>query len=138
MSGMLTVRTVRVVSTCVTAGGRADTKETVMKAASKWGTAVLMAGALAAGLIMSSASAGATANQVTAADGRGAGQAVGIHRSARVSGPSCASAAMCLAVVSFTQGNPNRPIVLGEVWNGTSWTAEPIPVPTGERARAKF
>ena len=70
-------------------------------------------------------------SQVTAAAGRAAGQAVGVDASAHVSGPSCASATMCLAVVSFTEGNPNRPVVLGEVWNGTSWTAETIPVPAG-------
>lgn len=102
-----------------------------MKVASKWGTAVLVAGAVAAGLVMSSAPAGAAASQVTAAAGRAAGQAVSSDVSAHVSGPSCASATMCLAVVSFTQGNPNRPIVLGEVFNGKSWTAEQIPAPAG-------
>jgi len=51
--------------------------------------------------------------------------------SASVSGVSCPSAKVCMVVVSFTEGNPSRPDVIGELWNGTSWAAEPIPVPTG-------
>lgn len=48
-----------------------------------------------------------------------------------VSGVSCPSLRACMVVVTFTQGNSSRPVLLGELWNGTSWTAERIPVPTG-------
>jgi hypothetical protein len=36
-----------------------------------------------------------------------------------------------LITARVVQGNAARPLVLGELWNGTSWTAEPVPVPTG-------
>jgi hypothetical protein len=38
---------------------------------------------------------------------------------------------MCLAVASFAQGNASSPVLTGELWNGTSWTAELTPEPAG-------
>ena len=147
MPGMLTVRTVRVVFTCVIAAGRDGcpalvryavagqgagvrvprgrprrcARETVMRVAIRWGTAALTAGALAAGLVMSLAPAGAAAaSTVTAPAGRAAGLAEISGASALVPGPSCWSATMCLAVASFAQGNTSSPVLTGELWNGTS------------------
>jgi hypothetical protein len=48
-----------------------------------------------------------------------------------VSGVSCASAVSCMAVGSFTVGDPARPYVTGELYNGTSWRLIPMPEPKG-------
>ena len=42
---------------------------------------------------------------------------------------ACASAANCTAAGSYHKGNRVEP--LAEHWNGTTWTAEPIPGPAG-------
>ena len=103
-----------------------------MRVAIRWGTAALTAGALAAGLVMSLAPAGAAAaSTVTAPAGRAAGLAEISDASALVPGPSCSPATMCLAVASFAQGNTSRPVLTGELWNGTSWTAGLTPEPAG-------
>jgi len=103
-----------------------------MRVAIRGGTAALTAGALAAGLVMSLAPAGAAAaSTVTASAGRAAGLAEISDASALVPGPSCSPATMCLAVASFAQGNTSRPVLTGELWNGTSWTAGLTPEPAG-------
>ena len=103
-----------------------------MRIAIRGGTAALTAGALAAGLVMSLAPAeAAAASTVTASAGRVAGLAEISDASALVPGPSCPSGTMCLAVASFAQGNTSRPVLTGELWNGTSGTAELTPEPAG-------
>jgi len=104
-----------------------------MKVASRWLIAVLMAGALGAGLVMIVAPVGASAaSLVTAPAPSAPGLAAFSGVSPAMPELSCLSETMCLAVVSsFAQGNVDRPVVTGEVWNGASWTAEPIPVPAG-------
>jgi hypothetical protein len=47
-----------------------------------------------------------------------------------LSGVACPSARVCLAVGSLTIGT-SPTYVLAERWNGTSWTAQPIPNPAG-------
>jgi len=127
------VRTVRVVSTRVAAGGCDDAKEIDMKVASRWRMGVLMAGALAGGLVMIVAPVGASAaSLVTGPAASAPGLAVFGGVTPGVPGLACQSETMCLAVVpTLTQGNIGRPVVTGEVWNGASWTAEPIAVPAG-------
>ena len=48
-----------------------------------------------------------------------------------VSGASCASAASCMAVGSFTVGDVSDPVLAGDLWNGKSWTLTPVPAPKG-------
>jgi hypothetical protein len=48
-----------------------------------------------------------------------------------VSGVSCASAVSCMAVGTFTVGNPGWPYVTGELYNGKSWTLIATPGPEG-------
>lgn len=100
-----------------------------MRVATRWSTAALTAGALAAGLVMSLAPA--AASTVTASAGRTAGLAEISDASALVPAPSCPSATMCLAVAPFAQGDTSRPVLTGELWNGTSGTAELTPEPAG-------
>ncbi len=105
-----------------------------MKVAVRWCAAALMAAGLAAGLVlaMSPAQAGAAAGSPeTAHAGRAAGQFEVGAPGAPALGLACPSATTCMAVASFAQGNPERPVLTGELWNGKSWTAEPIPVPAG-------
>jgi hypothetical protein len=98
-----------------------------MRVAIWWGTAALMAG-----LVMSLAPAGAAAaSTVKAPAVRVAELAEISDASALVPGPSCPSVTMCLAVASFAQGNTSRPVLTGELWNGTSWTAKLTPEPAG-------
>ena len=103
-----------------------------MRVAIRWGTAALTAGALAAGLVMSLAPAGpAAASTVTASAGHAAALAELSDASTLVPAPSCLSATLCLAVASFAEGNTSRPVLTGELWNGTSGTAELTPEPAG-------
>lgn len=37
----------------------------------------------------------------------------------------------CMAVVSFANGDPARPVLAGELWNGEQWAPRPIPLPAG-------
>jgi hypothetical protein len=91
-----------------------------MRAAIRWCTATLTAGALAAGLVMTLPPAGAAAaSTVTAPAGNAAALAEISNATALVPEPSCPPA-MCLAVAPFTQGNTSRPVLTGELWNGTS------------------
>ena len=73
----------------------------------------------------------AAASTVTASAGRTAGLAELSDATALVPAPSCMSATLCLAVASFAQGNTSRPVLTGELWNGTSGTAELTPEPPG-------
>src|ERR1700722_5090921 len=101
-----------------------------MRVAIRWGTAALTAGGLEAGLVMSLAPAGpAAASTVTASAGHAAALAELSDASTLVPAPSCLSATLCLAVASFAQGNTSRPVLTGELWNGTSGTAERTPEP---------
>jgi hypothetical protein len=45
-------------------------------------------------------------------------------------GVACSSATACTAV-GYYQGNLDHPIVLGEVWNGKSWSVKQTPQPKG-------
>ena len=47
-------------------------------------------------------------------------------------GVSCGAAGACLAVGSYFSGHGDSP--LAETWNGTSWTLQPVPLPTGALA----
>ena len=48
-----------------------------------------------------------------------------------LAGISCSSSTVCVAVgYSFTTGNP-IPLTLAEVWDGTGWSIQPTPNPTG-------
>jgi len=50
--------------------------------------------------------------------------------SAGLSSVSCTSPAFCEAVGSFFGGSGQAP--LAETWNGTTWSAQPVPFPAGE------
>lgn len=53
---------------------------------------------------------------------------------ARLSGVSCASSSACVAVGSDTAGQAPRPLV--ERWDGTSWSLQTVPDPSGDTAGA--
>ena len=51
---------------------------------------------------------------------------------ALVGGISCPSGSSCIAVGGFTSGDhPTRYVPLVERWNGTAWSVERVPAPTG-------
>jgi hypothetical protein len=47
---------------------------------------------------------------------------------------SCSSATRCMAVGSYYKPSTSSETPLAEAWDGASWTAEPMPAPSGARA----
>jgi streptogramin lyase len=97
-----------------------ERKEAVVLVSSRRRMVALAACAMVAGLVIcpgpvQAATASPQANDMTGG----------------VLGVSCASAVSCMAVGSFTVGNPGRPYVTGELYNGTSWKLIPMPEPKG-------
>ena len=54
-------------------------------------------------------------------------------KAARLSGVSCASASSCTAVGSYTNGSGTE-VTLAESWNGSSWSIQSTPNPSGAKA----
>jgi hypothetical protein len=48
-----------------------------------------------------------------------------------LSGVSCTTATQCTAVGSYTNSGGTAILTLAEVWNGTTWTIQPTPNPSG-------
>ncbi len=58
---------------------------------------------------------------------------------ALVGGISCPSGSSCIAVGGFTSGDhPTRYVPLVERWNGTAWSVERVPAPTGVQLSSRL
>jgi hypothetical protein len=48
-----------------------------------------------------------------------------------LSGVSCASDKACTAVGDWMKAGTGKQVTLAEAWDGTAWTVQPTPNPTG-------
>ena len=54
-----------------------------------------------------------------------------------ITGVSCTSATSCMAT-GYAFDRLNSPVAFSEMWNGTTWTSEKIPTPSGARCSTAF
>jgi hypothetical protein len=90
-------------------------------------TLISLIGASLVALVTCQVAAQASAEHPVGASARSpAVTAAGSTRTASIAGISCTASSRCTVSVTVTEGDADRPILGGELWNGSSWSSQPM------------